>query len=188
MQKSRGLAPRHRRPFGSLLKAQGPSRTPGISLHLESSRPLRMPRNSQSYTIPSPPRDASISLPPGPESLQHLRAHKIDFSRPPRHPLPVPTAHSLPRDGPVPRGREPHARGGALRNVRRQSRGRGQDPEREIPLYLKFFNRGSAGVLVKPGEKACARRSFSLPLTLAAASHRVCKSFAKTICMALVCP
>ena len=53
---------------------------------------------------------------------------------------------------------------------------------------LKFFNPGIAGVVVKPGEKACATRPFSLPPTLAAASHRLCKSFAKTICMALVCP
>ena len=81
---------------------------------------------------PSFPRDVGISLPSDPKSLQHLRTHKIDHRRSPRHAFPVPTAHSLSSDGLVPCGREPYARGGALRNIRCQSRSRAHKSERKI--------------------------------------------------------
>ena len=70
------------------------------------------------------------------------------------------------------------ARAGATHKMRNAS----------FPSILEVFNLGIEGVYVKPGEKACAARPVFLPLTLAATSHRFCKSFAKTICMALVCP
>lgn len=61
-----------------------------------------------------PPQGTSVSFPSNPKSVQHLRTHKINPRQPSRHPLPIPSTHTLTHYSLIICSRKPHSSSGAL--------------------------------------------------------------------------